>query len=216
MNELDLYKIDDFNRIKLEINKYEGYVYALEFGNLLKIGSTRNPRERLSALKRSANYAQVSIGNVLLSPIHKNYRINEKNLLEKMPNRVDGTELFNISLLDAVDIFKSLKYERITEKDNIEIEKRKKEVEAFAKTVLPVDYVQRNEAFSDTVFENILKLFDTTENIFDSRIVPLVDHILGLSIDEHDKMSILIKIMDLASVVNEMPYNLFMSLSPKD
>lgn len=94
-HEYDLLKDFDyknFSRI--------GYVYLLEYGKYVKIGTTKEPYSRirnLSSLGR--DYAEVSTGRVAISPTHINRNENEK-ILHKLfsESRVKNGELFSISL----------------------------------------------------------------------------------------------------------------------
>lgn len=81
-----------------------GYVYFLEYGNLLKIGCTKTPYKRIRTLKRQGEgYADKKIGRVALTPMCTNYVKIEKDLHKLFKdNRKEETELFNIDFRDAV------------------------------------------------------------------------------------------------------------------
>lgn len=85
MNELQIFDNEDFAKIKEIENsnkgKYTGFFYVLEYGDFVKIGSTKNPYQRLMALKRNAvNYGNLKIGRLAISIPHTNYVENEKHL----------------------------------------------------------------------------------------------------------------------------------------
>jgi phage antirepressor YoqD-like protein len=75
-----------------------GFVYAVEYGCMIKIGCTKNPRNRLMHLRSVAEkYGGISLGRVcLIGPIYKFYKaecIIHKAFSE---SRKAGTELFDI------------------------------------------------------------------------------------------------------------------------
>lgn len=99
---------------QIEKNKYyeyAGFVYAIEYGDLIKIGCTRKPYQRLRALVKTAEYGCFAIGRVVLTIEHTNYYNNEKivhNFFSKY--RVSQTELFDIKLEDLIKTFPTLVY----------------------------------------------------------------------------------------------------------
>ena len=130
MNKLQIFKNEEFGEIRniriVDDNPYLGFFYALEYGDFVKIGSTKNPYERLRALRKNAEYNSLSIGRIAISPAHTNYRENEKELHKLFGNSRNGnTELFKISLDDFISRYSdSIKY-----KD--ESEELEKESETF-------------------------------------------------------------------------------------
>lgn len=110
MADLQIFKNPEFGAIRIiEKNtpEYMGYFYLMEYGDCLKIGSTKNPYQRVKQLVRQATkYGNsIIIGKVVLSAPHTNYRNNERILHEifQLERRV-GTELFNISLENALQV----------------------------------------------------------------------------------------------------------------
>lgn len=79
---------------------HSGAIYAIEYGEHLKIGRTKNLKERVRVLSRqAANYADLPIGRVAYTEYHAGYVANEKLLHERFSdNRKEGTELFDITL----------------------------------------------------------------------------------------------------------------------
>lgn len=89
----------------------QGYVYVIEYGDRVKIGYTKNPRERLAALKRMAAYNNTPLGRSVWSPLCSNYKEIEKHLHSVYEtSRVDGTELFRESLNDVWGAMNNLEY----------------------------------------------------------------------------------------------------------
>ena len=108
MNEIQIFNNPLCDEIK-EMEKslkdtYLGIVYFLEYGNLLKIGFTNRPYQRMGSLKRSAvNYADLPISRVAIGFKGTNYRKIENAFHKKLHEyRKAGTELFDISLEDAI------------------------------------------------------------------------------------------------------------------
>lgn len=96
---------------------YFGFVYACEYGDYIKIGSTNQPYTRLLTLIRGAEkYGETKIGMFAISPKHTNYRENEKYLHSFLSDkRKEGTELFSISLIDATNVLGELELRDDTE-----------------------------------------------------------------------------------------------------
>lgn len=104
MNELQIFENEQFGNLKA-IEKqlkdtYKGVVYAVEYGNNIKIGYTTKPYSRYVTLKRNAEkYGAQRLGRICISECHTNYRENEKILHQYFLNfRVPETELFSITL----------------------------------------------------------------------------------------------------------------------
>lgn len=76
MNKLKIW--NNFTELKecgkFEIKEFFGYVYFVEYGKFLKIGSTRNPIERLRTLSSNARlYHDVVLGKIYITPMHTNF-----------------------------------------------------------------------------------------------------------------------------------------------
>ena len=121
MNDLQIFNNEEFGEVwnveKENKGTYLGFFYVLEYGDLLKIGSTKNPYQRLLALKREAtSYNNRAIGRFALSKPHTNYTENEKNLHKAFASyRKLGTELFNISFDEVIGNDIELEYKDETE-----------------------------------------------------------------------------------------------------
>lgn len=108
MNEMTVFNNPEFGEIKNieqeNKNKYTGFFYILEWDNFVKIGSTKNPYQRLMALKRSAEtYGQSQLGRIAFSVPHTNYKINEKKLHKNFSmHRKEKSELFDLSFDEVV------------------------------------------------------------------------------------------------------------------
>lgn len=114
MDNLQIFSNSEFGKIK-EIekrnkDKYTGFFYILEYGKFVKIGSTKNPYQRLMALKRNAvNYGEWEIGKVAISIPHTNYVENEKKLHEHFKSkRKQGSELFDCRFDDVLNSVKAV------------------------------------------------------------------------------------------------------------
>lgn len=101
---------------------YKGIVYCVEMGDKVKIGCSNQPYTRYMALKRtSEKYGNSKIGKICISPVHTNYRLNEKIAHQYFDSkRVDGTELFDITYNDFLKHAQKigLKYFDETEKNS--------------------------------------------------------------------------------------------------
>ena len=83
MNDLAIWK--EYNDVNwIEDNKHAahlGYVYLIEYGQHVKIGSTKRPARRMKQLNSIAvNYAGLTIGKIVISRPHTNFTENESQL----------------------------------------------------------------------------------------------------------------------------------------
>ena len=113
---------------ELDIQGYskKGYIYILEYGNMLKIGVTSKPYSRLKSLSNLAEkYSNVSIGLMAISPIHYNYYENEKRLHNFFSaKRFKNGELFCLTIEEFFDSIEEVKLEYVTKfEDKIDHEK---------------------------------------------------------------------------------------------
>ena len=79
---------------------WHGYVYAIEYGNGIKIGHTTNLRSRIKSIKRTAaNYSNLDTGRIAYSREHTNHKEVEL-LLHRFyaEHRVDKCERFNVTI----------------------------------------------------------------------------------------------------------------------
>jgi len=109
-------------------NSWFGYVYAIEYGNHVKIGATTKPIQRFKALASQAIlYADKVIGEIAISQPHTNYRENERFIHQHFNNsRVSG-ELFEITIEQFIKQCPSLKFEDLSS------EKTQRSIQRFAK-----------------------------------------------------------------------------------
>lgn len=120
-NGITIFKSEQFGEIRTAEDSvkdtYLGFVYACEYGDYIKIGSTKQPYTRLGTFIREAqNYGNSEIGRFAMSGAHTNYRENEKSIhfaLSKF--RKKGTELFNITFDDAIQSIVALELRDDTE-----------------------------------------------------------------------------------------------------
>lgn len=117
MENIQIFENPEFGSVRTLENArkkdedYFGYVYALEWGDEVKIGCTRHIATRIKQLRKTAEYGKVEVGRMAISPLHSNYTENEKVLHNIFQNvRVKGTELFKLSLLDVVSVMKALPF----------------------------------------------------------------------------------------------------------
>lgn len=103
----DREEIDKIKEIEKRTQRYRGSVYAIEYGEKVKIGSTTKPYERIRTVVRDIEgYANTKTGRVLVSKLHTNYRENEYFLHGKFSDfRIRNTESFNIKLEDVMNVF---------------------------------------------------------------------------------------------------------------
>lgn len=102
-------------------DSYLGHFYFLEYDAGLKIGCTNNPATRYAALSRSATkYGRVKLGALAVSPQHTNYRENEARLHQSFDSfRMPGTELFCISLPQAMSMLSAIPLEYRNDSEQI-------------------------------------------------------------------------------------------------
>lgn len=97
--------VDNLKQIEDMItNRYVGFIYILEWDDMVKIGCTTKPCQRFVALKNQAEkYGNVQLGRVVISKEHTNYKKNELKLHQHFREyRVDGTELFKVSMEQVI------------------------------------------------------------------------------------------------------------------
>lgn len=153
MNEIQIFKKPDYKKLKAFEdnikNPYMGIVYACEYGENVKIGSSGEPYSRLTTLIRNAEkYGGLSIGAFAITPLHTNFRDNEKLLHSFFANsRVEGTDLFSISLQQAIDKAKKLELRD----DSVALGKRETVVTGMFKKIVT------GEAFRGTELDVTVK-----------------------------------------------------------
>lgn len=91
-------------------DKSIGVIYAVEYGDSVKIGCTRNPKNRLFALKSQCEkYSDKKFGRVLISEFHCGYSGTEHDLhIAFSPQRITDTELFTVTLEEVQKAIKQM------------------------------------------------------------------------------------------------------------
>jgi hypothetical protein len=100
-NDNDWFIADDVAVLpKNGVTPYHGFVYAIEFGGLIKIGHSTKLQNRIKTLKsQGKNYSNVEIGRIIFSAPHTNSSQNEKVIHKYLGSkRVNGGELFNLNM----------------------------------------------------------------------------------------------------------------------
>ena len=96
--------LGDMELRKVPVSEIKGFVYLIEWGEFVKIGCTKNPVQRFKALARYVEYGDVKTGKLALSVPIEDYFFYENHLHNYFSSyRQQGTELFDISLEDAVE-----------------------------------------------------------------------------------------------------------------
>lgn len=107
MQELKIFKNEDFGEVSTveRTSHATGFIYILEWDDMVKIGQTIKPHQRLVALKRQAEgYGSVKLGRFALSKEHTNFIQNEKKLIAHFKDyRKKDTELFKISIEEVLN-----------------------------------------------------------------------------------------------------------------
>lgn len=77
---------------------WHGFVYAIQFGDSIKIGYATKLRQRMKGIiSQAKNYSKVRTGRIAFSIQHTNYRENEKILHDHFQDkRFNNGELFNL------------------------------------------------------------------------------------------------------------------------
>lgn len=98
----DLQELHNFE--KENTNDYLGVFYVLEYGDTIKIGSSKKPYTRLMSLRRNAEkYGNITLGRMAISKLHTNYFSNEKVIHKKLDSlRKNGTELFFVGFEETL------------------------------------------------------------------------------------------------------------------
>lgn len=100
-----------------------GYVYAVEFGNVVKIGFTTNFEKRIQSLKQTFRYRNEKrkIGKAYCSNGMRCAKRAEAFLHRKFKDRrIEGTELFRITFEEAEKAIKSVGRLKLHSDDDLE------------------------------------------------------------------------------------------------
>lgn len=117
-NRLKIFESPQYRELKEYVQRVpntdfnKGWVYALEFGGLIKFGSTRQPDERFRTLKGQATYYDnCKIGKMALSPLCLNFKEVEHSIHKLLSaQRKPKTELFNLTFGDAIKHLASMAF----------------------------------------------------------------------------------------------------------
>ena len=129
MADIQIFKNDQFGEIRTVEKEFAhikscGWVYALEFGDMIKIGCTHSPYKRLINLSHiGGDYSNLQIGRFVLSKPCVNYKSLEKELHKLFSEyRKNGTELFGISLERVISALNCLEYDTDFAKADADLE----------------------------------------------------------------------------------------------
>ena len=92
-------QIEQLRLLPIKPSEYCGYIYAIEYGQNIKIGQTADAYKRMKALIAQArNYGDICVGRMAISQPHTNYAANERVLHAHWKAlRIRG-ELFRVDL----------------------------------------------------------------------------------------------------------------------
>lgn len=80
-----------------------GFVYVVEYGDMIKIGIAANSRDRFLAQYKPAQQLGYERGRCFTSPAHHDYRNSERSLHKHFAEyRVPNTELFRIKFNENI------------------------------------------------------------------------------------------------------------------
>jgi hypothetical protein len=84
-------------------NPHLGFVYVVEYGDMVKIGFTVDARERFAVKYKPAQKLGYERGRCFLSPAHTNYLSTERTLHKHFAEyRAPNTELFRIKFNENI------------------------------------------------------------------------------------------------------------------
>ena len=116
-NQIRIFNSPQFGDIRTADEKlkgtYLGVVYVLEYGSMVKIGSTNAPYRRLWTLCHQANdYGNCGTGRFAFTIGHTNFRENEKTVHNLFKDkRKIGSELFDITFEQVIGELKKLDFQ---------------------------------------------------------------------------------------------------------
>ena len=110
-----------------------GVVYAIEFGDYVKVGCTTDIQRRIAALSNTArNYAMTSLGRIALTGFCSNWYECEAKAHETLADyRINDSEMFSVDFDVAVEALKQLHLNLVKPITPQEIEERRKSQESF-------------------------------------------------------------------------------------
>ena len=92
------------------ISDHFGVVYAVEYGDKVKVGCSSNVVLRMQQLRRQAeSYGNVKMGRFFCTMPGTNYKSMEKQAHQMMADkRITGTELFDVDIDEAISVLNEL------------------------------------------------------------------------------------------------------------
>lgn len=143
--------VEEIDNAGYKPTEFIGYVYAIEFGDKVKIGCSANLHKRMVSLQNLAkNYCDCEAGRILVSPAHTNYAENEIILHEIFQDaRFFNGELFNATIEEVLEAFERLKFKD----ERISLKSRTQNVFQTLKALVTSDYSDMNsdEDANDTL-----------------------------------------------------------------
>jgi len=113
-------ELEDIAKLEKPQSIFCGYVYAIEYGENLKIGYTQNPKQRVIALRGQAKlYADKNIGWMALSPPHTNFMENEKFLHQHFAEKRLSGELFSLTFKQFINQCPDLEFQDLSEEKSL-------------------------------------------------------------------------------------------------
>ena len=80
-----------------------GFVYVVEYGDMVKIGITCDPYDRFTSVYNPAKKLGLKPGRVFISPAHRQYLKTERALHRHFAEcRIPNTELFRIRFSEKI------------------------------------------------------------------------------------------------------------------
>jgi hypothetical protein len=89
----------------------DGYLYVIQLStDVVKVGKTRNPRQRIANHIDTAGRFGASVKQVWLSEMHENYSENEQLLITALGVPAHGNEFFRVDFSEAVRLAAGFDY----------------------------------------------------------------------------------------------------------
>ena len=125
--------LNELKESRFKNKKYFGNVYMFELGDKVKIGYSKNPKNRLVKIQRDFEfYSEEITGMIFISKSHTNYKENEKIIHKILEDKRIKREFFDVSLNDElISIFSKVKFLDETK----EIQKKSKGFVEFMKSI---------------------------------------------------------------------------------
>ena len=171
MNEITLFKSPEemekqkSNQIIWRVSNkqtFMGYVYAVEFGDHVKIGCTQCPVSRIRTLVAIAkNYCFTDVRRIAFTLPHTNFLKNEKYLHSVFANkRIENGELFDNDFESAIDALLDLELKNDSNmlEERIEIAKRSLASVIFG--VEETEELKEEQVNMDTILESLTELYE--------------------------------------------------------